>query len=396
MLNYDPRFTAQVQQWHHDVAPQIPIGDFVQYLEPQLLGLESEAQFYAPVELSVHVKGPISDAAGAMRLHVPVHANNQWLPTLKERIGALFGVDSVELKDVCGRPLSEFSLDELDRVGKLHVFIDGKKARLDTMPEVPLEYSINKLDSIYTWYDTVKADLPKIIAQELVQCESAADLVEAIQEGGRVEQRIAAHLLDTTRDVDEFVRVNHMNSPYSMEPGAARNVFGSIASSLRSTLHEFISASSKPIQNYFSAQEAKKMAERLQSKGQDASAFVPLFSHAGSAAVNGFELFESLAESMVGLPDVTNDIVNTIYVKPTGGCQRWNDDKAPEAKSKSPNLKVPDRGRFKTSDRSKTQQKDASPKRTKQQEKARETIYRNLLKAKNEKQEKENFNRTLP
>lgn len=326
---FDPAYTAMVQQWHRELKPDIPIGEFVQYLEPEVLGLESVAEFYAPTELSVHVKGHISEPAGAMRLHVPVHANRDWLAILNQRIGDLYGVagDRVELRDVTGRPLSMFSAEELPLVGRLSVYIDGRRARLSEMPEVPAEYSINKLDSIDSWYDAVKAEMPQLMANELVKCESVEELIEAIEPNGRIESAIKDHIFEGTTNWNEFVRVNRMNSPYGLTEKGADSVLNLIGDTIRTELDAFIQSAPQQLASYFASLSAERMQRKLSQKDMDA--YKPMFSgiptHVKVSASDGYNMFLDFANSVVDSPAVTEDVRNIIYVKPIEGC-RWEFD----------------------------------------------------------------------
>ena len=300
MLSYtsdQSRYTSEVQQWHRDVGPQIPIGDFVNYLDPEALGLENAAQFYAPVEFSIHVKGHISEPAGAIRLHVPVHANENWLSILKEHIGSMYyvGAQYIDLRDVAGRSVTVFDKDQLENVGKLSVYVDGRKARLDTMPQVPAEYSINKLNSIESWYNAVKADLPEIAAKELVKCSSVDELIEAIAPGGSVERVIKSELHERTSDWNEFVRVNRMNSPYSLSSAGATQALDAIGETVRGELDAFVRSAPQQISSYFSSIQAERMQRKLYQEGRDVDGYKQLFNampaHIKVSSENGFQMF---------------------------------------------------------------------------------------------------------
>jgi hypothetical protein len=339
MLSYtndQSRYTSEVQQWHRDVGPQIPIGDFVNYLDPEVLGLENAAQFYAPVEFSIHVKGHISEPAGAIRLHVPVHANENWLSILKEHIGTMYhvGAQYIDLRDVAGRSVTVFDKDQLENVGKLSVYVDGRKARLDTMPQVPAEYSINKLNSIEAWYNAVKADLPEIAAKELVKCSSVDELIEAIAPGGSVESVIKSELHERTSDWNEFVRVNRMNSPYSLSSAGATQALDAIGETVRGELDAFVRSAPQQISSYFSSIQAERMQRKLYQEGRDVDGYKQLFNampaHIKVSSENGFQMFHDFASNVFDSPTVAEDITNVIYLKPIAGC-RWETD--PETKN---------------------------------------------------------------
>ena len=324
----ESRYTTQVQLWHQQLAPTIPIESFVEYLDADMLGLENRAQFYAPVEFAVHVRGPISGPAGAVRLHVPVHANEDWLPILEHRIGAMFGVDEdadVELKTLSGRSLDTFSPDELASVGKLNVFIDGQRARMHELPQVPMEYSINKMDSIHAWFHAVKEDLPEMLAQEMMH-KSAAEMNAAIAPGGAVEHLIKTHLRESTTDWNEFVRVNHMNSPAYLEEEGSDALLDHIAGSIRSTLRSFVESSADDISTYLQSVEAERVAQQLRADGKDTDEYKPIFGNTNLqvkvSADDGFDMYHGIMESLFDLPTVETEVVNAIYTKPIAGC-RW-------------------------------------------------------------------------
>jgi len=330
-LSEQVQFTSEVQQWHRELAPDIPIGDFVNYLDPEILGLESAAQFYAPVEFSVHVKGHISEPAGAIRLHVPVHANENWLDILKEHIGSMYNVGSqyIDLKDVARRSISDFDKKNLPTIGKLSVFVDGRKARLDHMPEVPPEYSINKINAISSWYDAVKSDLPELVAKELVKCESVDDLIDAIAPGGYVETSIKDEIFSRTNNWNEFVRVNRMNSPYALSNNGAEDVLNAISGAVRSELNSFIQAAPEQITSYFSSIQAERTQRKLHMKGRETSDYKPLFdsmpAHIKVSSENGFEMFHDIASGVFDSPVIADNVMNIIYIKPIQGC-RWETD----------------------------------------------------------------------
>jgi len=324
----ESRYTTQVQLWHQQLAPTIPIESFVEYLDADMLGLENRAQFYAPVEFAVHVRGPISGPAGAVRLHVPVHANEDWLPILEHRIGAMFGVEEdadVELKTLSGRSLDTFSPDELASVGKLNVFIDGQRARMHELPQVPMEYSINKMDSIHAWFHAVKEDLPEMLAQGMIH-KSAAEMNAAIAPGGSVEHLIKTHLRESTTDWNEFVRVNHMNSPAYLEEEGSDALLDHIAGSIRSTLRSFVESSADDISTYLQSVEAERVAQQLRADGKDTDEYKPIFGNTNLqvkvSADDGFDMYHGIMESLFDLPTVETEVVNAIYTKPIAGC-RW-------------------------------------------------------------------------
>lgn len=324
-MNSTASYNPIVQEWHRQLAPNVPIGQLVEYLNPTLLGLENKAQFYAPIQFAIHVAGPISGPAGALRLAVPVYKNPEWLPVLKARIGKLVGAPlgaTIDLVTLGNKSIASFPEDQLHRIGKLNVMVDGKRVRLATLPSVPVEYATNKVASISSWYSDVKHGLPELLANEFMH-KSAAQLDKALSPNGTVKALIAKHIADTTTDWTEFVRVHHMNSPYEIHPAGAQKVLDTVASGILTTVRDFVKAAAPSISSYLASIESERMARELAATGAD---YQPIFGNTNveASAEDGYELYFGLASSVFALPSVERTVSNTIYIKPIERC-RWTD-----------------------------------------------------------------------
>jgi hypothetical protein len=324
-MNSTASYNPIVQEWHRQLAPNVPIRQLVEYLNPALLGLENKAQFYAPIQFAIHVAGPISGPAGALRLAVPVHKNPEWLPVLKARIGKLVGAPlgaTIDLVTLGNKSIASFPEDQLHRIGKLNVMVDGKRVRLASLPAVPVEYATNKVASISSWYNEVKHGLPELLANEFMH-KSAAQLDKALAPNGTVKALIAKHIADTTTDWTEFVRVHHMNSPYEIHPAGAQKVLDTVASGILTTVRDFVKAAAPSISSYLASIESERMARELAATGAD---YQPIFGNTNveASAEDGYELYFGLASSVFALPSVERTVSNTIYIKPIERC-RWTD-----------------------------------------------------------------------
>jgi hypothetical protein len=147
-------YTSQVRHLHKTLAPQVPIGVFVDALRPEAIGAADKTQFYAPERFSIQIAGSIGSAGGAIRLDVPVRANAQWLDTMKQRFASMIGLpvdvplESMDFCTVTGRSISAVPVDQLRTLGKLNFFVKGKMIRLPAVPEIPIEYSLTKVKNL--------------------------------------------------------------------------------------------------------------------------------------------------------------------------------------------------------------------------------------------------------
>ncbi len=333
------KFTRQVLYLHEQLAPEFDIESFVDALDPKAIGLSDKSQFYAPVNFSVQICGGINAPAGAITLAVPVHANPQWLDTMKRRFAKMVGMGSVgkrmDFRMVNGQSISTMTgdVDELTRVGKLNFFVDNKLVRLPSMPETPIEYSVTKVPNIQAWYKDMATELPELLADELIN-KTAVEVDAAIRPDGPVQRRIERHIASTSNAWTEFVRSHHMNSPDAMSDADAKDTLKAIGKEILIEIRRFIAASKPEIDRHIAAVENKKAQKELKAiEGHDSEHYAPLLSVPTTifapGKINGLALYRRLVDDALCSPVLERAVVDTVYNKPIAGC-RW--DKEPFSK----------------------------------------------------------------
>lgn len=334
------QYTRQVQYLHSQLAPTVPIDSFIDAIKPAALGLTDKSQFYAPVRFAVQICGGINAAAGAIRVDVPIHANERWLDDMKKRFAGMIGLKNslqgsdISFRTVAGQDISTIDQQHLPRVGKLNVYVGDKKIRLPAMPAIPVEYSVCKEANIQAWLQQVSAELPDLIAHELVAQKNLTQLDAAVRGDGPVLKLIQKHLLSSAAPGgggwNEFLRTHHMNSPDRISSSEAQSTLVSVSKDMLSNLRRFIEASAEPIGSYISHLDAKRIASDLSKRSeQDVDHYKPLLAAvpggAGNGNIDGHELYRKIAEDALASPFVQQAIIATVYTRPieSGGC-RWS------------------------------------------------------------------------
>jgi hypothetical protein len=318
-------FTSTVGHLHSRLAPQVPIEEFVDLLNPKAFGLEDKSQFYKPICFSIQLGRNASD--GAIAMNVPVHANPEWMDMFKKRTAQMLNMKStrgMEFRTINGKALDKFSIDNLPHVGKLNLFVDGNKVRMDTVPPVPLEYSVQKTGNLAAFYkDVIERDLPDKIAAELLH-KNVDQIDEAIRVDGAVQKCIERHIEDSIRDWPEFVRIHHMNSPYEITPEAAKDVLKRVSKDLLVSVRSMVSASVKEIAAYVRAVEHKRQEEKNGSDMHNAPILGrEIFSVTKGTAIatpqHGLEMFRKIAADALAASPITKQaVLDTLYIKPLG------------------------------------------------------------------------------
>ncbi|MBX9636960.1 MAG: hypothetical protein K2Q45_05355 [Nitrosomonas sp.] len=352
------KYTNQVYYLHKRLARHVPIDSFINALQPSELGLTDKSQFYAPVCFSVQICGGISAPAGAIRVNVPVYANDNWLVDMKKRFAGMIGLknsldhNNISFRTTAGQDIATVDKQKLPNIGKLNVFVGDTKVRLAAMPAIPIEYSVCKEANIANWLKQVSEDLPEIIAEELVGHKSSIEIDSAIRGDGPVLKKIQQHLASSMPDNmswSEFVRTHHMNSPDRVSKEEAQATLVSVSKDMLSNLRSFIAAGAEQIGRYVKIQEAKRIASDLSSRSkEDAKHYEPLLSAAAGGggdakAVDGFEMYRKIAEDALASPFVQQAIIATLYNRPIERGCRWKQDpklrlvpkEKPEAKEAS-------------------------------------------------------------
>ncbi len=137
------KYTRKILYLHEQLGAEFDIESFVDAIEPEKIGLSDKSQFYEPLRFSVQICGGINAAAGAITLAVPVHANPQWLSTMKRRFAHMVGVEArVETMDfrmINGQSISTVKdADELTRIGKLNFSLTMSWCDCLPCPSFPL------------------------------------------------------------------------------------------------------------------------------------------------------------------------------------------------------------------------------------------------------------------
>ena len=339
-------FTNQIQYLHSQLAPDTPIEVFADSLRPAAIGLESKAQFYAPIRFAVQIAGEINSPAGAFRVDVPVHANPNWLNDMKRRFAGMIGLKNslqgsdMQFRTVSGVDISKLSVDVLPHVGKLNVFVNNKKVRMPTMPTIPVEYSVCKEANIQQWIQQVASDLPDLVAKELAKQQSDLQIDAAIRGDGTIVKLIQDKLLaaapaprfgggSNSNAWTEFLRTHHMNSPDVVSEKEAKDALTMVSKDLLSSLRQFVVAAKQPIGAHLANLSSKKIAKELAGR-EDAEHYKPLLSSASGGAgkqTNAYDLFHKIAEDAFASPFVQQGIISTIYNRPLEAGCRWAEGK---------------------------------------------------------------------
>lgn len=337
------QYCPQVEHLHAQVAPDMPIGAFVSAISPQALGFQSRDQLYAPVEFAVQIAGPLNGAAGAIRVKVPVHANPDWLPVMKHRFAAMIGgsvqARTLDFRTVDGRSISTVPVEQLHRVGKLHVFAGDKELRLPQVPAIPIEYSVTKMRDIDRWItDTVEDKLPALVARYLAPCKNAEELQAAVRGDGPLVKAIEGAIQGADRVAwAEFVRTRHVNAPVVMPAEEANRAAHAIASDvLLGEVRRMVEAAAPQIKQHFHQVESARIAKELTGR-QNPDHYAPIAglsaaapSTQGDAIENIHEFYRDLAEDIVTTPHVREAISAVLYTRPMTaiGC-RWHENQEP-------------------------------------------------------------------
>jgi hypothetical protein len=334
------QYTPQVRSLHKRLLPGLHISSFVNALKPQALGLASSAQFYSPIRFTVQICGGINAPAGAVRLDVPVHANPDWLETMKHRFATMINlpakdVPMMDFRTVAGRSISTYTVDELPDAGKLNLYLRGHQVRLPDVPVMPIEYSVNKRNAIDDWTSATIKDEPLMerITTLLGACTSDQAVNVCIRGDGPVQQLIEKHLLATASSDSwaEFVRTHHMNSPTIMPSEEATKALKVVAKEILGQIQRFIGASEKPIAAYMSAIETTRLQKQLKAQGvDDTSLYEPVLgkvSAPGGGGVNvisGYDLFAPLVQGALSSPVLHQTVGHLIYNRPLGEGCKWD------------------------------------------------------------------------
>lgn len=368
-------FTYQVKYLHKMLAPKVPIGVFVEALQPQAIGLADKTQFYAPERFSVQICGSIGSAGGAIRLDVPVHANPQWLDTMKQRFANMIGlpssssIEDMDFRTVTGRSISTVPVEQLRTLGKLNFFVEGKMIRLPSMPEIPIEYSLTKVKNLQSWVQEATAELPELIAAELLG-KNVVEINAAIRMDGPLHKMIEDHIRgDSQENWNEFVRVHHMNAPATMTEREAERALGLVSRQILIGFRDFVAAAKEPIGVYVASVEARRLERDLKDRGEDAQHYAPLVGDSvadkkEATKTKGFDLFKKLAEDMLSTPVLQRSIVETLYNRalPLEDCQWYHYGKNRELR-RDDHGKIP-KGQYDSSKpqkKKKQQQQKAAP-----------------------------------
>jgi len=341
-------FTKEVRDVHRALAPHIPIAHFVEALEPAHFGLANREQFYAPISFGVQISGPIGGAAGAIRVNVPVHANaDGWLDLMKRRFARMISmpqlsVEEMEFRTVTGKSLATIALDQLPRVGKLNLFVQGELLRLPEVPPIPVEYSANKMHDIASWIaEHIEQALPDQLSRELNRhASSAATLEAALLPEGPVQRLVESAVMGKDAAAwTEFVRTRHMHSPEEMSVDEATKTAKQIARDALVHLRALVEAAAPQIKEALGAQESARAAAALQKKAgagrEDAHLYAPLLGNNASSSSTSSSLgahsiphlMESLSEETCASPALHKAIASALHTRalptPIGDGCRW-------------------------------------------------------------------------
>ena len=334
-------YSAHVRHLHSQLAPMLPIEAFVEALDPVAMGLQSANQFYAPVQFAVQISGPISAAAGAVRVQVPVHANPRWLSVMKQRFAAMIGMpelleEEMDFRTVTGRSIGTIEDPaELHNVGKLNLYVRGELLRLPEVPAIPVEYSVSKLADIERWMGaTIQEQVPGLVAKYLAPCKNIEEINAALRADGPMLKALTTAVIGKDKaQWAEFVRTRHVNSPMVLDPKEAELAAQAIAKDvLLDEVRRFVEAAAPQIRSHLAATESRALQEQAAArglKGNDADHYAPVLVnvHSGpmQSIANTQQFYRELAEDMLSAPHVQDAIVDALYSRPmtSVGC-RWH------------------------------------------------------------------------
>lgn len=310
---YSDRFKAI----HANLAPDFPIEHFASILEPAAIGLSTKQEFFAPVQFSIQVRGKTAAANGALRLNVPVYANENWLTELKERISKMAGLPSgtcVELKTVTRKPLSAIPEEKLNQVGKLFMYVNDKPLLLETMPSVPIEYSMSKEPALHKWFDGISDGLSEEIADLLFK-KDVHEVDAAIRTNGDVQTLIERRLQSNLNGLTwpEFVRRHHLNSPPTANAKHADAVLKSVSGSMLNSIRSYIGAAKTQLKRHIGIVKAQKTV--VAPTGMDAPVLGANDDMVISGSMtDGHAIYQRLATDALATPTLRDSVINSLYV----------------------------------------------------------------------------------
>lgn len=325
--------TDRVNHAHGLLAPFMPISEFAaSVLKPEAFGFDHKSQFYEPIQFGVHVTGRANNSRGCMRIAVPVHENeSNWLPLMKSRFARMINKpelikQKLEFRTVDGRALDQFSIDELPHVGRLHAYANGTKLTLPSMPNVAIEYSSKKVDSLQSWINTMSDRLPDFMGDQLAGLDGPG-IDNKMRPNGAFQASVQKFIMSSVDDWTDFVRVHNVNSPLSMNKDVALGVASNIASEVRNQMHGLLKSAQKAVLKHLASMESKRIKARL--GGSDSEQHETLFSNTNDAVDaahdHGSDLFCRLGDDLVASPLFQHTFMDNLYSRPlpVNGC-RWD------------------------------------------------------------------------
>lgn len=332
-------YTDRFKRIHSQLAASSSIHRFAQIANPQALGVSSKKDFFAPIRFNIQTCGSISHPAGVIRVDIPVHANENWATELKTRLAGMLSIPAnrnIELRTVIGKPIEKVELRQLQNVGKLNIFVDGRLKRFEEMPRVPTEYSVTKRNDLRAWHASVMRDLPTKIADEL-QHKNSVQVNAAIRADGSLMKLISKHITASTPNGmpwEEFVRVYHMNSPVKANAEDAEATLRDISLKVLTHVRSFVGASRERINRYITSVESKQLAD---SVGEDTRHYAPLLGEASGkslaaakgATENGHEMYSRLMEDALSTPALERGIVDALYQAPSSSSKKRHAELVP-------------------------------------------------------------------
>ena len=307
-------FTHQIQHLYDTLGAGIPAYAFADALIPESIGLTDKKQFYAPIAFTVQI------SSGAIRINVPVHANDNWLDDMKRRFAGMTGAKNGrgEFRTISNRLIESFSTEELPYIGKLNYVVNGKKVRMPTMPIIPIEYSINKMVAINVWLKSKLEDLPERIATILNKQTTITGIDTAIRGDGPIVTMVKDHIRGGATGWSEFVRSHNMNSPDTLDPQDADITLNLIGKAVLSHVRRFIEAAATPIGTHMANMEYKRQPSGTDEHYAPVLGKVNAFGNKSTTKVtDGHDLYQKLMEdALLANPIIANSIVNTIYARP--------------------------------------------------------------------------------
>lgn len=329
--------TDRVNHAHGLLAPFMPISEFAaSVLKPEAFGFDHKSQFYEPIQFGVHVTGRANNSRGCMRIAVPVHENeSNWLPLMKSRFARMINKpelikQKLEFRTVDGRALDQFSIDELPHVGRLHAYANGTKLILPSMPNVAIEYSSKKVDSLQSWINTMSDRLPDFMGDQLAGLDGPG-IDNKMRPNGAFQASVQKFIMSSVDNWTEFVRIHNVNSPLSMNKDVALGVASNIASEVRNQMHGLLKSAQKAVLKHLVSMESKRIKERLGES--DSEQHETLFSNTNDAVDaahdHGSDLFCRLGDDLVASPLFQHTFMDNLYSRPlpVNGC-RWDTEPA--------------------------------------------------------------------